>query len=455
MYQEYKDVRSDIALRKETLLPIVVPSGNQVCNQFGIHPNLPKLRDLYNQGDALFAANVGPLVEPVTKEEVFLQSKAIPQGLFAHNVQQQAAQTMFPQRRVATGVLGHMNDALLAQGYSTGAFSISGVNEVLEGDPGKGLAQTYMSAAGVKNFDPIRDSTTVVNSIRDLNEVPAESIFADTWASAVSQTLAKTERLENALSGIVLEQPWAASTSSLGQQLEVVAKVIKARGQLGTDRQTFFTTLGGFDTHSDVSAVLNGKFNDINAALTSFEEEMKLQGMWDDVVIVESSDFARTITSNGAGTDHGWGGNYFIVGGSVRGGTMIGEYPDDLTTNGITNIGRGRILPTMSWDEVWNGIAMWFGVEQSRMDLVLPNRDNFADKLLDAGDIFAGTNNPPAPKPVDDSTGIIVAVAVGVVGLAGLLLFAWKFPRGRLNGKSKSTEDVEDIQLQDERRMSL
>ena len=87
-----------------------------------------------------------------------------------------------------------------------------------------------------------------------------------------------------------------------------VAKLINSSATLGTERGTFYVQAGGFDTHSDVKEVLQGNLGEIDAALASFVAEMKHQGRWDDVTIVSVSEFGRTLTSNGAGTDHGWGG---------------------------------------------------------------------------------------------------------------------------------------------------
>ena len=102
------------------------------------------------------------------------------------------------------------------------------------------------------------------------------------------------------------------------------------------------------------------------------------------------SDFGRTLTSNGLGTDHGWGGNMFVFGGSVRGGQILGTYPSELGDNSPVNLGRGRVLPTSSWEAVWSGLLEWMGIdkterataENSEMNTVLPNRANFAASQL-------------------------------------------------------------------------
>ena len=67
---------------------------------------------------------------------------------------------------------------------------------------------------------------------------------------------------------------------------------------------------------------------------------MQSQGLWDSVTVVTLSDFGRTLTSNGLGTDHGWGGNMFLFGGAVRGGQVLGTYPDELGDSSPVNLGR-------------------------------------------------------------------------------------------------------------------
>merc|ERR1719276_47667 len=121
--------------------------------------------------------------------------------------------------------------------------------------------------------------------------------------------------------------------------------------------------MGGFDTHFDQEDYLGLRFEEINDAIETFVAEMKAQKMWENVVIVTASDFGRTITPNGGdGTDHGWGGNYFAVGGSLRGGRILGEYPADLTRKSTHMIGRSRPIPTTSYDAVLNAVAQWYGV---------------------------------------------------------------------------------------------
>ena len=107
------------------------------------------------------------------------------------------------------------------------------------------------------------------------------------------------------------------------------------------------------------------------------------------MTVITMSEFARTLTSNGAGTDHGWGGNYFMVGGGVNGGKILGHYPERLGEEAAEHVGRGRLLPTTSWEAVWNGVLQWFGVEESQLSTVLPNISNFpSNQLFSPSDLF-------------------------------------------------------------------
>eukprot|EP01097_Dermamoeba_algensis_P000113 TRINITY_DN103_c0_g2_i9.p1 TRINITY_DN103_c0_g2~~TRINITY_DN103_c0_g2_i9.p1 ORF type:complete len:191 (-),score=48.78 TRINITY_DN103_c0_g2_i9:167-685(-) len=169
--------------------------------------------------------------------------------------------------------------------------------------------------------------------------------------------------------------------------MQATAKMIKAlTRETDVERATFFITRGGYDTHATFD--LSPMFSDVDSGLGSFASEMKAQGLWDDVVVVSISDFARTLYSNGQGTDHGWGGHHIVAGGKVRGGQILGKYPLNLTDSSDLSLGRGRFIPTLPFESFWNGIAEWFGVPQDKMSFVLPNRDNFNSTYLFSKDVL-------------------------------------------------------------------
>ena len=138
-------------------------------------------------------------------------------------------------------------------------------------------------------------------------------------------------------------------------------------------------------------------FIDVDASIKAFANELKSKEVWNSVTLIETSDFARTLSPNGnAGTDHAWGGNYFMMGGSVRGGQIIGRYPS-IRENAPLNIGRGTMIPTKSWESVFLPIAAWAGVNETDFDYICPNRDNFpSTHFTSASDLF--DLNSPAPN---------------------------------------------------------
>jgi len=123
--------------------------------------------------------------------------------------------------------------------------------------------------------------------------------------------------------------------------------------------------------------------------VNEFKKEMQAQGLWDSVTVVQASEFGRTLRFNGLGTDHAWGGNTFITGGSVKGGRIFGQFPKRLDNKDPQHLRSGRWAPTTSWDSVWHGVAQWFGVKDSEMSSVLPNLKNFpVGSLLDKSTMF-------------------------------------------------------------------
>ena len=83
------------------------------------------------------------------------------------------------------------------------------------------------------------------------------------------------------------------------------------------------------------------------------------------------------MTSNGDGTDHGWGSHHFIVGGAVKGGQYYGTAPN-ISVTATDQVGQGRLLPTTAVDQMGATLARWFGVSPSEMSTVFPNIGNFA-----------------------------------------------------------------------------
>lgn len=218
--------------------------------------------------------------------------------------------------------------------------------------------------------------------------------FTETFSHMLNRSVVDTARL----GAILADSPSPTASypdSGIARQLKNVASVILARAKTGNEREMFYTEQGGFDSHFQAlrpGSTVYTKLAEVDAALAAFEAEMKAEGLWDDVVLISGSDFGRKLASNSGGTDHAWGGNYFVAGGAVRGGQILGEYPDRLDETHEQNIfnSGGRFIPTTSWEAVWKPLATWFGVEEAHLGYVLPNLGNFpADHPFSVHDVFA------------------------------------------------------------------
>lgn len=400
LYGEYQDVRgADFALPLNVLRQVdVSPADGQPCTKFGLHPKLKVLQELYQQGDAILLSNVGVLVEPIADEEDYRSGdKVIPPGVFAHNSMQKGVRTVHAENADAKGVLGrlvkHMQEGATAM--KSKLYSFSGYSRMLDGALSPDIIDPK---EGVVRFTEYGDLAADIHSISGSK---SGSLFAESYAAKLSASLASTEYLGVTLENTTLESDCtnegadqstciAFPTTVLGSQLLEAAKVIHLDStSFATERAAYYTELGGFDTHDTTD--IDDLMEQLNDAIDAFHKQMVHEGVWDDIAIVIASDFGRTLTTNSQGTDHAWGGNYFLLGGKVKGGKMIGKYPTRLA-EGVNplNLGRGRMLPTTPWESVWNAVSGWWGVDSKEdREALLPHTKNFPDDaIFQKADIF-------------------------------------------------------------------
>jgi hypothetical protein len=204
----------------------------------------------------------------------------------------------------------------------------------------------------------------------------ARSVYAETYAVRMGDAIQSAEVLGETMGNQTLSQAWSMD-EALSRQLAQVSKVIKSRHALSAERDVFVVKMTGFDSHGIVTDSLFERMAWIDDAMDKFAAEMKNEGVWDDVVVPYISDFGRTITSNGQGTDHAWGGNMLVLGGAINGSRILGQYPDGIGEDDATRISRGRLIPTTPWESMWAPISEWFGVPASKLSALLPNKDKF------------------------------------------------------------------------------
>ncbi len=398
-YAHYQSIRTDLAIAKDdpdpnlNLLPVDGNHGVNQGRQFGIHPTMTGVHELYQAGNLAFVANVGSVVVPTTKAT--LNSVKLPLGLYSHADLIQHWQSSIPQSRSQiSGWGGRMAD-LMASTHNANEFvsmniALGSLNifqtgnqvipYVINNSTGATLLNGYTSTGVV--------DTIHRNFIDQVYPQNVDTAPAATYSDLLRKTLYRTKRgsIQAAIEfneatsigdDAALFAPFDGLTSGFANNLRMVARSIKARARLGQTRQIFFVSAGGWDHHADLLQNQTNMLPVISQALKAFYDTTVNLGVASEVTTFTASDFARTLSTNGSGSDHGWGGNHIVMGGAVQGNKVFGDYPDNLKTNNL-DTGRGRLIPTLSVDEYNAEMAMWFGVSNSQMLVdILPNIRNF------------------------------------------------------------------------------
>jgi uncharacterized protein (DUF1501 family) len=264
------------------------------------------------------------------------------------------------------------------------------------GAPGLSAPPLVASLRGPVEFAPMKNSDGI-----DMKEYAAElnketeqhsSFFGETWSVHFQRAVEDSEELVSAVSRVNLTQAYPSDEPGQAyiKKIKTLSNLILTQADRGYDRDVLFVELGSFDHHADMKYKHKTEFAGLNKALSIFEKEMKAQGLWDQVTIVAVSDFARTLTANSReGSDHAWGGNYFMFGGTVAGGKIHGQYPPDITINGPLNVGHGRIIPTSSWEFMFTGPLQRMGLDTDvDLDYCMPNRIYAGAPLFTADQVF-------------------------------------------------------------------
>ena len=380
-YAEYAATRGNVAVPQNRFLPLggSLPDGRSL----GLHDSMSGLKNLYSGGKAAFVANVGTLVEPTTLESYGNGAAKLPLGLFSHSDQQMQWQSSLPDTRApAAGWGGRMADLLASlngAGPVSMNVSLGGINLYQSGN------QTVPLSIGTAGAVELTGWTLPGHlfrrqAIETMLDAEYHNVFERAFASMKKNAIAANSAFKSALAASpAVSSPFTAS-NWLSQQLQMVARTIAARDALSKKRQTFFVQMSGWDLHGSIESNHPGLLSTVSVAISEFQAAMAALGLEDEVTLFSASDFGRTLSSNGSGTDHAWGGNAFVVGGAVNGGHVYGTYPE-LALGSSLDTGRGRLIPTTSVDEYFAELALWMGVSPSNLPLVLPNLSRFHDPL--------------------------------------------------------------------------
>lgn len=430
-YNAYAASRGNLALASSALQAIT--PQNYAAKPLGLHPGLrnfqprnsagaplgpelPGVHGLFEAGRVAFISNVGTLVRPTTRAD-YDAGLHLPLGLFSHSDQVEQWQTAVPDKRALHGWAGRMADLLQSSVNSDQRIAL---NISLNGSnlfqSGENTFEYSVYTSGASELDSYEDE-------RNGTGFAIDNELAQTSHNLLDQTL--RTRTRDAISAyrlfldattypdpgdpgnrIPIPLPSGSyfpdtSANHLAAQLQMVARAIAGRATLGHRRQVYFVEFGGWDHHDEVLNSQAAMLPQVSEAVAGFYNALVKLGVQDQVTLFTASDFGRTLSSNGNGSDHAWAGNQFVVGGAVKGRRLFGRsaagqdaalgfYPDLALGSPLdtdpANYSRGRLIPTLAVDEYFAELALWFGVSRSDLPLVLPNIRNF---------IPAGATTPP------------------------------------------------------------
>ena len=383
-YNNYAALRtaggSSIAILQASLLPLT-PLPN-----YSLHPSLPDVQTLFNNGNAALVVNVGTLTAPITRAQYLAANANVPTNLFSHPDQQEEWQNAAASGATATGWAGRISDVM------TGPYNASATVPMITSVGGDTLFCNGISTTPV-SVSPgnLGNSSCSEGSECTARQTAAQSLI--TFNSGVSLITADDQITSNAYNyASVLTAATKSVTplktvfpanNGLASQLQQIAQIIQVRAALGVQRQIFFAGIGNFDTHSNQVALQAQLLAGISPAMAAFYNATVEMGIQSDVTSFTMSDFARTFQPNSnTGTDHAWGSHHIVFGGAVKGGQMYGTFPT-LALGGPDDSGsNGRWVPSTGITQYASTLAQWFGVPVSQLASVFPNIGAFPTNNL-------------------------------------------------------------------------
>lgn len=379
-YGEYAATRTNLAIAQAQLLPInpAVSDGKT----YGLHNNMPGIQKIFNDGNLSFLSNIGSLIVPTTKPQYQQKSVPLPLGLFSHADQIQQWQSASPHKRTPYGWGGKLAELMKQLNTNENIsmnISTAGTNVF---QYGQNIVEFSVNPYGrvdeISGYNP--NSQNGINALRTkaidaILERNYSDIYRDTYKNILKTARDGSIEYKEAMSKIP-QLNTVFTNNYLSMSFKTIINIIQAREILGFKRQIFFVEYGGWDHHDNLIQNHGDKIEIVDNAFNELAKGLHEIGMFDNVTTFSMSEFGRTLGSNGNGSDHGWGGNVMVMGGSVEGSRIFGSFPSLALGNNL-DVGTGVLVPTLSNDLYFAELALWFGVSRSDLSLLFPNLSNF------------------------------------------------------------------------------
>lgn len=360
---------------------------------FGFPEELRPLQQLFNQGHMSIVGNVGPLVEPLNRQQFENGSRRVPPRLASHNDMTSTWMASSPEG-AGSGWGGRFSDFMSGANTISSFTSVSAAGrrifltgeqtQAFQVDSSGGLNVTHLDSDNVLGSSVFAENYNeiLIDGRRRNRRSETLSLFgrdtADIMRSAINDNALLTRELARGRDARV-----NFPNSDLGQQLEIVSRMISRRARLGAGRQVFFVELSGFDTHRNQADTLPALQQDLADSVRAFYDSTVDLGVAENVTTFTASDFGRTLQVSGSGTDHGWGNHHMVIGGAVRGGQILGDVPPPILGHAFDQ-GRGRMIPQVSVDQYAAALGRWYGLGGRQIRQALPGIVNFDQRTLNS-----------------------------------------------------------------------
>jgi uncharacterized protein (DUF1501 family) len=369
-HSQYSSLRGAIAIPQSACLPL---SGSG--RSFGLHPSLPNVAALYNTGEALVVANIGPLVAPVTKARLLQSPNLAPQALLSHPAGINQWESSSAVASPTTGWGGRIADLIASQSGSLPPILEAGLASIFS--VGRSV-QGIVLQNGSTSFTPLPTGIDQTILAIAQNDSKSQNNLVSQAAQIRVQAMNQQVLLSQASSaGATLKTQFPQS--GFGQGLRTIANTINGRSVIGASRQIFYLQQGQYDTHQD-QLFLHGSFlSELDASIGAFMMALREMGLEKSVLVTTHSDFNRTYTSNvTGGSDHAWGNHQLILGGGIRGGRIIGTVPEPELNGNLDYNGYGTWIPDLSVTQMAASIGSWMGLSSDQVAGVFPDLSNFS-----------------------------------------------------------------------------
>ncbi len=371
-YTAYASLRSALALPAGSCLPMSSSSGSPA---FGFHPSLKNVASLYNSGNALAVANVGPLAMPVTKAQLAANPSLVPQALLSHPAGIAQWESATTAALPTTGWGGRIADLIASQSGSLPPVLDAGASSIFSvGNSVQGIAIQTGSSSLVALPTGIGPAILSIaqSDASSQNQLVAQAAKLRVQAINQQALLAQAQS-----SGTPLSTVFPAS--SFGQGLSAIASIMNGRSVVGASRQIFYIQQGVYDTHASQLGAQANYLSELDSGIGAFISALQEMGLQNDVLLCTHSDFNRTLIGNGtAGTDHAWGNHQLIVGGGIRGGRIIGTIPEPELGGSSDFNGEGTWIPALSVTQMAAALGGWMGLSSAQLTTVFPDLANFS-----------------------------------------------------------------------------